>query len=318
MLKIKDLGEKKLLELIQKFCSKDLIGDDAALVKLEKDQELVITTDVLVEGVHFSDKTTTAFDVGWRAVATNLSDLAAMGASPLGVTVGLSLPPELTVAWLEQFYQGMTALNVPIIGGDLTRSTVITVGITAIGQVLPYRAIKRSSAEVGDLIVSTGWHGLSRAGLHLLQNRTEQIRLDSSVLNDLIEAHQRPSPRLDVIKNLWNIPKLERVAGMDSSDGLADAIIGVCQSSGVGARIYHLEIAPQLKDWLSPELALEWTLYGGEDFELVLTLEALFARSLVEQLGYPAMIIGEVIEGQKIFVVNEEHQLQLSQSFQHY
>jgi thiamine-monophosphate kinase len=99
---IGDLGERGLLKLITPYCLPQTIGDDGAIVHPPAGCELIVTTDVLVDGVHFSDRTTTAFDVGWRAVAANLSDLAAMGATPLGITVGLSLPPILPVAWLEQ------------------------------------------------------------------------------------------------------------------------------------------------------------------------------------------------------------------------
>ena len=135
---IRDLGEQGLLKLIQPYCLPNTIGDDGAIVWVAPDRELVVTTDVLVDGVHFSDRTTTPYDVGWRSVAANLSDLAAMGAQPLGITVGLSLPPDLPVTWLEQLYAGMqaclTRYGTGIIGGDLTRSSVTTVAITAVGE----------------------------------------------------------------------------------------------------------------------------------------------------------------------------------------
>ncbi len=322
MLKIRDLGEKRLLEWLQSFCPPEIIGDDGALIRLAQNQDLVITTDVLVDNVHFSEQTTSAFDVGWRAVTANLSDLAAMGASPLGITVGLSLPPELALDWLEKLYQGMSAcLNgVGIIGGDLTSSSVITIGITAIGQVKHERAIKRSNAEVGDLIVVTGWHGLSRAGLFLLLNRAAGERLDPVTRDTLIMAHQRPVPRLDVVEIIKNIAGVERVAGMDSSDGLADAIIGICNCSRVGARIESLCLAPQLRDWLSSAQALDWTLYGGEDFQLVLTLAEPFAQLLVSHLGYPAAIIGRITAEETIVLVDSEgtHPLTLAKGFQHF
>ena len=106
-LKIADIGELGLLKKLQPFCPREVIGDDAAILDLPPGQSLVVTTDVLVDGVHFSDQTTSAEDIGWRSAAANLSDIAAMGASPLGITVGLSLPGTVTVSWVEQLYQGL-------------------------------------------------------------------------------------------------------------------------------------------------------------------------------------------------------------------
>ena len=118
---VKDIGEQGLLQKLQLFCPQDVIGDDGAILPTEPDQSLVVTTDVLVDEVHFSQRTTTAFDVGWRAAAANLSDLAAMGATPLGITVGLSLPGSVAVAWVEELYRGMSAClgqyQTAIVGG---------------------------------------------------------------------------------------------------------------------------------------------------------------------------------------------------------
>jgi thiamine-monophosphate kinase len=105
--KVGDIGEKGLLERLQRFCPPEIIGDDAAVMATEPGQSLVVTTDVLVDEVHFSDRTTSPEDAGWRAVTANLSDLAAMGAVPLGITVGLGLRSDLLVSWVERLYQGM-------------------------------------------------------------------------------------------------------------------------------------------------------------------------------------------------------------------
>ncbi|XTZ20639.1 MAG: AIR synthase related protein, partial [cyanobacterium endosymbiont of Rhopalodia fuxianensis] len=105
---INDIGEQGLLKKLQVFCPGNIIGDDGAVLSVNSQEQLVITTDVLVDGVHFSDQTTPPETVGWRAAAANLSDLAAMGATPIGITVGLSLPGELMVTWVEKLYQGLT------------------------------------------------------------------------------------------------------------------------------------------------------------------------------------------------------------------
>ncbi len=324
---IKDLGEQGLLKLIQPYCLPQSIGDDGAVIRVGVDCELVVTTDVLVDGVHFSDRTTSPYDVGWRAVAANLSDLAAMGAQPRGITVGLSLPPELPVVWLEQLYLGMrdclARYGTGIIGGDLTRSSVTTVAITALGEVPPDRIIRRSTAQPGDAIVVTGYHGNSHAGLQLLLDPELGNHLTGTEREILITAHQRPQPRLNVLPILVELSAV-RVAGMDSSDGLADAIVQICRSSGVGASVDRdrISIDPALARF-APATALASALSGGEDFELVLTMPESVAVQLVERLGLGAAIIGRITERVEIVVVDSEDRsksidLDLQSGFQHF
>ena len=324
---VKDLGEHGLLKRLQRFCPADVVGDDGAILTIDRDRSLVVTTDVLVDGVHFSDRTTSPFDVGWRATAANLSDLAAMGATPLGITVGLSLPGEKPVAWVEEVYRGIDAcLKVAstwVVGGDVCRSSVASLAITAFGQVFPTRAIRRSQARVGDAIVVTGLHGLARGGLELLLDSNRGKDLEPAERKKLIEAHQRPKPRLDVLPYLAAIPDSVAIAGMDSSDGLASAIVQICQCSQVGAVIDRssLTICSGLSK-LARETALEWLLYGGEDFELVLCLPKNFASNLVEQIGGDAAIIGETTKTTQVKIINEnsstEKILNISKGFRHF
>ncbi|WP_375510303.1 thiamine-phosphate kinase [uncultured Nostoc sp.] len=344
---IQDIGEQGLLERLQRFCPPEIIGDDAAVLVTAPEQSLVVTTDVLVDGVHFSNLTTSPEDAGWRAAAANLSDLAAMGASPLGITVGLGLPGEVRVSWVERLYQGITEClqkyNTSIVGGDVVRSPVTTLAITAFGQVSPHRIIRRSAAVVGHAIVITGVHGASRAGLELLLHPELGQDLKDVEKTDLIRAHQRPQPRLDVLPILQKIlnsqSKIVRlseakvqnlkskipVAGMDSSDGLADAIIQICRASNVGAVLQRRQISlPAAFDhWLTQEQALEYALYGGEDFELVLCLPQESASALVQHLGQGAAIVGKITSGSTVLLHDEEKKfpnqvLSLSQGFQHF
>jgi thiamine-monophosphate kinase len=322
---IKDLGEQGLLKLIQPYCLPNMIGDDGAIVHPPVGCDLVVTTDVLVDGVHFSDQTTTPFDVGWRSVAANLSDLAAMGATPLGITVGLSLPPDLPVVWLEQLYAGMQAClqryGTGIIGGDLTRSSIVTVAITALGGVREDRIIARSTARVGDAIVATGYHGDSHAGLQLLLK--PELEGDVSNFVDLadlqahrqilITAHQRPQPRLDILPILEQLRssanQIFPITGIDSSDGLADAIKQICRASGVGAILTRSSIP--LSSSLSqmfPDTALKSALYGGEDFELVLCLPTQIAVDLVDLIGKGAAIIGKITRSLDMGLVDNSGQ----------
>jgi thiamine-monophosphate kinase len=372
---IKDIGEQGLLTILQKFCPAEIVGDDCAVMATNPNKSLAITTDMLVDGVHFSDRTTSPYDAGWRAAAANLSDLAAMGATPLAVTVALAVAADTTVLWVEEFYRGMTAClqeyHTPIAGGDVVRSPVVTVAITAFGEVECDRTIRRSNARSGWTIVATAVHGASRAGLELLLNPEFGQNLEKGDRTSLILAHQRPKPRLDVLPILWEIlgyegeiepplspplakggkqefnsptlgkvgvnsPPLSKggpggvnspiaIAGMDSSDGLADAIIQICRASGVGAKVDRQKIPiPHIfSELVSPETALDWALYGGEDFELVLFLPIANAELLVEKIGNGAAIVGITTDSTDIWLTDSsgiygDIVLKRDRGFQHF
>ncbi|WP_245939665.1 thiamine-phosphate kinase [Stenomitos frigidus] len=355
---VQAIGEQGLLKRLQSFCPVDLVGDDAAVLTTQPGRSLVVTTDVLVDGVHFSNQTTSSEDAGWRAAAANLSDLAAMGATPLGLTVGLSLPGDTAVDWVEGLYRGLTAClspyKTPIVGGDICRSPVLSVAITAFGEVEPNRIMRRSAARPGDAIVVTGVHGASKAGLEILLQPELGRSLNADDRAILIQAHQRPQPRLDVVELLGELSQetaidqqrkgdvrkaqsppslpltpypspLTRIASMDSSDGLADAVLQLCRASGVGARLERSQIPfpPALTPWVGIEQALDWALYGGEDFELVLCLPLLKAQALVQQLGKGAAIVGITTTAPGVWLVDKtqtvpEQQLTLEQGFQHF
>ncbi|MEM6449302.1 MAG: thiamine-phosphate kinase [Cyanobacteria bacterium P01_D01_bin.105] len=294
-LTVGDIGELALIERLKPFCQLGAVGDDAALMTLRPGFQLVVTTDVLVDGVHFSDRTTPPYSVGWRSAAANLSDLAAMGADALGITVGLGLPKQTPWPWVEALYQGMsdclsTYGGQAIHGGDLCRSNQRTVSITALGEVEPQWVICRNAATADMTVVVTGAHGGSRAGLAVLLG---EIREDFPDAAAWVKAHQRPVPRFDAIaqlkaavkttvkttakttvKNTVEASAIPKIAGMDSSDGLANALLQLSHSSGVGIDICQssVPLPPGLEDAVGFETALNWALYGGEDFELVLCL----------------------------------------------
>jgi thiamine-monophosphate kinase len=335
---VQEVGEQGLLQRLQSFCPADLVGDDAAILTLSSGRSLAVTTDVLVDGVHFSDQTTSPEDAGWRAVAANFSDLAAMGATPLGITVGLGLPGTTPVKWVERLYQGMVEClqqyGTVIAGGDVVRSPVITIAITALGEADPTHLIRRSTAQPGDAIVVTGFHGASRAGLELLLHPEKGQSLAPGDRTALIRAHQRPTPRLDILPLLLSLlhpcspssplpyPPL---TGMDSSDGLADALVQICRASGVGARLERCQIPipPGLVTWVGAEKAMEWALYGGEDFELVLCLPPETAQTLITRLGEGAAILGTITAGSEVWLMDSSGEfpdlrLTLEQGFQHF
>ena len=263
---------------------------------------------------------------------TGWSSRIGICATPLAVTVALAVAADTAVLWVEEFYRGMTAClevyHTSIAGGDVVRSPVVTVAITAFGQVEENRTICRSKARSNWAIVATGFHGASRAGLELLLNPEFGQNLEKGDRTSLILAHQRPKPRLDVLPFLWEILDAAgefAIAGMDSSDGLADAIVQVCRASGVGAKVDRtkIPIPPILNEIVSTEKALEWALYGGEDFELVLFLPIDRAKLIVEQIGDGCAIVGITTDSTDIWLTDSsgicaDVRLEIDRGFQHF
>jgi thiamine-monophosphate kinase len=311
-LQLVDIGEAGLLTQLFGFCDRTLVGDDAAVLPWLAGRSPVVTTDVLVDGVHFSDRTTPPHAIGWRAIAANLSDLAAMGAEPIAVTVGLSLPGTVAIDWVEALYGGMAdclaQFGGVIAGGDVTRSPVAVVAITAIGalETDSSRTIRRDVAQAGDVIVVTGNHGAARAGLAWLLDDWPGQSPDPANPEIIawIAAHQYPRPRFDAIAQLDRLRRevfdqggVDRpIAGMDSSDGLADAVVQLARASGLAARLDRLPIPPGLAAAVGSERAIDWTLYGGEDFELVLCLPPELADRWVQAVGGAAQVIGVMVD----------------------
>ncbi|MBE9059738.1 thiamine-phosphate kinase [cf. Phormidesmis sp. LEGE 11477] len=303
--RIADIGELALIERLKPYCQTDAIGDDAAILETRPNHRLVATTDVLVEGVHFSDRTMPPYSVGWRAVAVNLSDLAAMGAVPLAVTVGLGLPGDTPLRWVEELYQGMSdclgKYGGAIVGGDLCRASNQTVSVTALGEVQPTQIICRNTATPGMSVVVTGAHGASRAGLAVLLDELTDIKgkVNAADADSWVLAHQKPVPRFDAIAALRQLiqDQLDKgqttqpaadvystIAGMDSSDGLANALLQLSSSSSVGMDIVRSQIPlpPGLNNTVGPDTAFDWALYGGEDFELVLCMPPPLAEAFTQ------------------------------------
>ena len=330
-LTVGEVGEQGLLKIVQGFCPSAMIGDDAALLTPDPNQSLVVTTDMLLDGVHFSDRTTSPFDTGWRGVAANLSDLAAMGASGLGITVALGVTPDTSVSWVERLYKGMKRclqpFDIPIIGGDICRAPLRSLSITALGEVPTPLAIQRSTAQPGYDIIVTGVHGDSRGGLELLLHSEQGQLLSEAERYSLTSDHQRLQPRLDVAKILQELLAQEpniAIAGMDSSDGLADAILQICRASQVGAKVIQqqIPISPSLRNWVGDQQAVDWGLYGGEDFELVLCLPSHLRQRLLKQLSHAA-VVGQTTTEPEVWLVDQHHPqvqqcLTLEHGFQHF
>jgi thiamine-monophosphate kinase len=230
--------------------------------------------------------------------------------------------------------QCLQQYSTPIVGGDIVRSPTTTIAICAFGQVDPLRVIRRSQARVGDAIVITGIHGAASAGLKLLLHPELGQNLSESDRSALIHAHQRPKPRLDVLPILWEIVQTHpstslssqiRIAGMDSSDGLADAVVQICRASGVGAVVERISIPlpTAFNQWLTQEQALEYALYGGEDFELVLCLPKELAYGFAQQLGNDAAIVGTITDSSTVILHDQTKEypdqvLNLGRGYQHF
>lgn len=234
------------------------IGDDSAIVSPPVGEQLVICTDTLVAGRHFP-LSTAAHAIGWKSVAVNLSDLAAMGATPHSILLALSLP-QVDDAWLEGFSQGLfdccAPYNVQLIGGDTTQSPHLTISVTALGWIPTAQGITRSGAQVGDYVVVSGQIGDAAFALQHLGHPLQQ-RLDY------------PTPRCELGQSLRGLAS----SMIDISDGLAQDLGHILKASGVGATLYldQLPLDPALQA-LAPEQRWQYALAGGDDYELCFTL----------------------------------------------
>ncbi|EOG8644489.1 thiamine-phosphate kinase [Salmonella enterica] len=276
------------------------IGDDCALLKIPEKQTLAISTDTLVAGNHFLPDIDPA-DLAYKALAVNLSDLAAMGADPAWLTLALTLP-EVDEPWLEAFSDSLFALlnyyDMQLIGGDTTRGPLsMTLGIH--GYIPAGRALKRSGAKPGDWIYVTGTPGDSAAGLAVLQNRLQVS--EETDAHYLIQRHLRPTPRILHGQALRDIAS----AAIDLSDGLISDLGHIVKASGCGARV-DVDALPKsdaMMRHVDDGQALRWALSGGEDYELCFTVPELNRGALdvaIGQLGVPFTCIGQMsadIEG---------------------
>jgi thiamine-monophosphate kinase len=287
---LRDLGEAELIRRLSRFAPPGQFDDDTAAVQGGNDT-LLINTDLLVEGVHFSDTTTSPQDVGWRAAAANLSDLAASGVTePVGLTVGLVAPAHTPWRWVEGVYEGLSAAlrrhGGFLLGGDCTGGQQRMLAITALGHCGPLR-LHRNQAQAGDWLVVSGPHGLSRLGLALLRGEVDlrHHSVDRHLHAAAILQHQRPQPRFAALRDLLACKPLDlpwRAAGTDSSDGLLRSVQDLCHSSGCSAELdpTTLPLAPGWPQELNRE---SWCLNGGEDFELVLSLPPEWAKPWIAQ-----------------------------------
>ncbi|MGP9418320.1 thiamine-phosphate kinase [Ewingella sp. AOP9-I1-14] len=270
------------------------IGDDCALLTVAEKQLLAVSTDTLVEGIHFL-KTIDPADLGYKALAVNLSDLAAMGADPAWVSLALTLP-EVNTEWLEAFsdslFDQLNYYGMQLIGGDTTRGP-LSMTLTIQGLIPMERALTRSGAGVGDWIFVTGSLGDSAAGLALL---LDQLTVDNAEHRDtLLQRHLRPTPRILQGQALRGLA----TAAIDISDGLISDLKHVLSASGCGARIDldALPLSEALLGSVDGDRALKWALTGGEDYELCFTVPEINRGALdvaLSHLGVDFTCVGQM------------------------
>lgn len=274
-------------------------GDDTALLRPPAGQDLAVTVDAVVEGVHF-DGRFSAEDVGWKALAVNLSDLAAMGARPLWALVALAFPPGTAAARLSGLARGLGACarahRIAVAGGNVSRASELSVTVTAVGAVPRGAALTRAGARPGDLLLATGT--LGDAALGLRPGAPAALR----------RRQRRPAPRLALGRALRGIAR----AGIDVSDGLVQDLGHLCRASGAGAEVEaaavptsaaYRRLAAGLPEPLLPALA------GGEDYELLLAVppaRLAAAHAAARRTRTPLSVIGRFVRGGGVRVLRED------------
>ncbi|MDP9340684.1 MAG: thiamine-phosphate kinase [Actinomycetota bacterium] len=282
------------------------VGDDAALVETGSG-DAVLTTDLLVEGVHFDRSIISARDLGYKAMVVNVSDVAAMAASPRYALVSVAVSKDVGPAWVMELYGGLRAAcgeyALSLVGGDLSRGGEVVISVSVVGEVPRGRAVLRSGAIPGQRLVVTGVLGASAGGLLLARGHGtgSASAVGSEWGHALIEAHCRPVARVGEAQTLAQVGA---TAMMDISDGLALDLSRLCAESSVGARVEldRVPIAPALKELAGVLQAdpLELALSGGEDYELLAVLDPLVVEKartkLEERFGVPLTDIGDITE----------------------
>jgi thiamine-monophosphate kinase len=314
---LKEIGEFGFIKKISRGCLIrpdniiKAIGDDAAAFTTAPEQLTLITTDLLVERIHFLRASISGFDLGYKSLAVNLSDIAAMGGTAREAFVSIAIPDDCLLDYLEAIYSGIKDLaarfDVNVLGGDTTRSKVdLILNIVVQGTVLKKELLCRDAARPGDVIFSTGFLGDSKAGLHLILN---QIAADSETLAALLKAHRVPQPHLRQGRFLAQQKGIH--AAIDTSDGLSSDLVHIAEESRVGARLYaqKIPLSQNLKDFCTrfDFDPIDYALSGGEDYTLLCTIAPedadKISRAFKRQFKHPLYAIGEITAKKQIEIV---------------
>jgi thiamine-monophosphate kinase len=311
-MKLAEIGEFGLIKAISQIADKGPgvvmgIGDDAAVLTPSAGKVLLVTTDLLLEGVHFQLEFTDPYRLGRKALAVNLSDIAACGGTPTAFLVSLAVPPETEMAAVQALYKGMMEqahlYGVSLIGGDTSRGKEWMISITLIGEVEERNCVYRHGAKPGDWIFVTGTLGDSALGLKMLKKGVKQ--------GYLIERHRDPTPR---VKEGGEIARQGLALSMiDISDGLVADLGHIAEQSNVGAEVrlsrlplseeYQKEIVSYSSD------PYQLALTGGEDYELLFTAAPAKERAvakLAQELGIPITSIGKIVDAAQGVIIYTE------------
>ncbi|QOL24396.1 thiamine-phosphate kinase [Thalassotalea sp. LPB0316] len=316
----------KEFELIKRYFTEQVvkrkevtlgIGDDCALILPPQNQEIAITTDTLVSGVHFPENTSPRA-IGHKAIAVNLSDLAAMGAEPSWVSIAITLPT-IDQAWVEEFCQGVFELceyfNVQLIGGDTTQGP-LSITVTAQGLCPEGNALKRSGAAPGQWIYVTGQIGDAALALKHIKG---EVVIEPAFRESILERLEYPKPRVLAGQTI----RLYASAAIDISDGLLADLTHICEQSNVGANIV-LENIPLSKGMLATmgDEAANLALNGGDDYELLFVVAEANKGGMetaLQQLGIPFSCIGQTNHTNKVTTTINEQAIDIkSAGFEHF
>ncbi|HLP56866.1 MAG TPA: thiamine-phosphate kinase [Fluviicola sp.] len=323
-----DLGEFGLIDHLTKGFVPQLastvygVGDDAAVIERNANEYTLISTDMLVEGVHFNLMYMPFKHLGYKAVAVNLSDIVAMNGKPEQITVSLAVSNRFPVEALEELYEGIRRAcdfyKVDLIGGDTTSSySGLIISVTAIGVVAKDKVVYRTGAKPNDLLVVTGDLGASYMGLQVLEREKEVYKANPAIQPDLdgfdyvIERQLKPEARKDVIGFLADLDVVP-TSMIDVSDGLASEVLHLCKGSNVGAMVYNSKLPIDSATSVS---AIDFNLdpvtcvlNGGEDYELLFTIRQ---EDFDKIKGNPHMtVIGYMTDAdQGVFLVDSNDSL---------
>jgi thiamine-monophosphate kinase len=306
--KVSEIGEFGLIKLLSEEIEKTGsintdkcriiagIGDDAALWHCN-DPVQIATTDTLIQDTHFDFAYTGWRDIGYKAIAVNLSDIAAMGGTPLFALVSLSLPENTEVDNVLDAYRGMLRIAdtfaVSIIGGNIATSTKVVINVTVLGSLDNETALTRSTAREGDKIALTGYTGLSAAGLWIMKNKQSLDPEDETIFK---KSHLQPLPRIAEGETLR---ALGVKTAIDISDGLLADLSHICSASKIKAIINKdlVPVHPSLKSCFLEEKYMQFILAGGEDYELMFTAPGNIIEDVKKRISSPVTIIGEIVAG---------------------